>query len=143
MQYLLKKLLEEKNILLFLSALGIIRAAHEISKFRINMTWIPVWDYPFNYKNIPLDSYHFYGGLFAVLMIIGFRSKLKISNLIVNTSTGLKQIGVNRWYETILIIGFEFLFYFYCFDVFYHVIFMKFAFMQFDYLVPFLTLFTR
>ena len=143
MNWIIKKIREEKWILLFLAALSMVRAAHEISKFRWQMSWLPRWDYPFGITTPPLDSYHFFGGLFVLMLISGLRLKLRISNLIVNRKKngdyiGITEVGVNSWWQTILIICFEYLFYFYVFDWFYHVIFMKPEFVQWEYVTFFL-----
>lgn len=138
------KIKEEKYILLFLALLGVLRAAHEISKFRAQMSWLPEWDYPFGLTTPPLDSYHFFGGLFVLILIAGLRLKLRFSNIIVNNKNdkgdyiGLSRSGVNTWWQSALIICVQYLFYFYVFDWFYHVLFMKAEFMQFEYVIPLL-----
>ena len=119
----LKKLNEEKYILLWLALLGMLRAMHEIAKFRSDWSWLPQWDYPFGLTTPPLDSYHVYGGLFAIIIIAGFRLKLK------------QQI-VNPFWVTLIIIAAEYLIFFWVFTLFYHGLFMKVEFMQWDYIIP-------
>src|SRR3989304_268627 len=86
MIWIWNKIKEEKFILLFLALLSMLRAAHEISKFRIDRSWLPTWDYPFGLMNPPLDSYHFFGGLFVLILIAGLRLNLRAatSKTIVN-----------------------------------------------------------
>lgn len=137
-----KKVKEEKFILLFLTLLSMLRAAHEISKFRAQMSWLPKWDYPFGLTTPPLDSYHFFGGLFVLILITGLRLKLRVSNIIVNNKNekgdyiGITEVGVNTWWQAILIICFEYLFYFWVFDLFYHGLFMKPGYFQIEYIIP-------
>lgn len=132
---------EERKIILFLAVLGMLRAAHEISKFRINMSWLPSWDYPFGITTPPLDSYHVYGGLFVLVLIAGLRLKLRVSNIIVNTESGLKKAGVNTWWQSVIIVlGEMYLCYFWVFDLFYHGLFMKPEYYQWEYIIPFLTI---
>jgi len=122
------KIKEEKYIILFLAVLAIFRAMHEISKFRIDRSWLPSWDYPFGIKAPPLDSYHVYGGLFVLVLIAGLRLKLRIIGQSVNT-----------WWQSVLIVIVEmYLIYFWIFDWFYHVIFMKPEFMEWKYIFFFI-----
>jgi hypothetical protein len=123
--WLKKKWTEEKWVIIFLIILSMLRALHEISKFRIEWSWIPSWGYPFGIESPPFDSYHVYGGLFVLIFIAGFR-------------VSLRDEIINRWYEIIPIVLIQFGIYFYSFNWFYHVIFMKPTFMQFEYVVPFL-----
>ena len=146
------KIKEEKFILLFLALLSMLRAAHEISKFRWQMSWLPRWDYPFGLMNPPLDSYHFFGGLFVLILIAGLRLNLRAvtSKTVVNRKDkngdyiGISEIAIkkgqfkNTWWETILIIVVQYLFYFWVFDLFYHGLFMKPEFMQWGYIIPLL-----
>ena len=151
MKWIWQKIKEENWILLFLSLLGMFRAMHEISKFRIEWSWLPRWGYPFGLTSPPLDSYHVYGGLFVLILIAGFRLKLrdtmkqpfnvnrkdKKGDYIGITQVGIK-VNANRWWETILIVGVEYLLFFYVFDWFYHVIFMLPEFRQWEYVIPFM-----
>lgn len=79
-----------------------------------------------------------------MILIAGLRLKLRISNIIVNNKNdkgdfiGVTEVGVNAWWQSVLIICVEYLFYFYVFDWFYHVLFMKAEFMQFEYVIPLL-----
>ena len=118
-----QKIKEEKFILLFLALLGMLRAMHEIAKFRADWSWLPQWDYPFGLTTPPLDSYHVYGGLFAITIIAGFRLKLK-------------QEVVNPFWVALIIIAVEYLIFFWVFTLFYHGLFMKAEFMQWDYIIP-------
>jgi len=145
MKWIWQKIKEEKWILLFLSLLGMFRAMHEISKFRIEWSWLPSWGYPFGLTSPPLDSYHVYGGLFVLTLIAGLRLKLRNSNLIVNRKNalgdyiGLTQVGVNSWWQALIIVIVEmYAAYFYVFDWFYHVIFMLPEFRQWEYVIPFM-----
>lgn len=114
----------ENFVLLFLTLLGMLRAMHEISKFRWNMSWLPKWDYPFGITSPPFDSYHVYGGLFVLMIIAGFRFDL--------------QTSINKWWEAILIVIVEYVFFFWVFNLFYHGLFMKPEYMQWEYIIPFM-----
>lgn len=124
------KIKEERWILLFLAVIGMLRATHEISKFRWQWSWLPKWDYPFGITSPPFDSYHVYGGLFALAIIAGLRLKLRISDVIVNRKNekgdyiGITEVGVNRWWQAAIIIVAEYVWFFFFFTLFYHVIFM-------------------
>ncbi len=121
----------EKFVLVFLSLLAMLRALHEISKFRIDMTWIPLWGYPFGVQSPPFDSYHVYGGLFVLVFLSGLRLRL------LKKCDHIKCICIPLW-GTGIIITFEFIFYFWIFNLFYHVIFMTSEFIQWEYVIPFI-----
>ena len=123
-----QKIKEERFILLFLALLGMLRAMHEIAKFRPDWSWLPQWGYPFGITTPPLDSYHVYGGLFAITIIAGFRLKLK-------------QEVSNPFWVALIIIAVEYLIFFWVFTLFYHGLFMKVEFMQWDYIIPLFKLF--
>lgn len=122
MIYIWNKIKSEKYVLLFLTLLSAMRAMHEISKFRYNWSWLPRWDYPFGITSPPFDSYHFYGGLFILTIIAGYRLQLRKV--------------IDKWYESIVIVIVEYVFFFWVFNLFYHVIFMKAGFMQWEYVIP-------
>lgn len=124
MKRLLDIIKSEKFVLLFLALLGMLRAAHEISKFRWNMSWLPKWDYPFGITSPPFDSYHTYGGLFVLMIIAGYRLNL--------------QTAINKWWEALIIVAVEFVFFFWIFNLFYHGLFMKPEYMQWEYIIPFM-----
>lgn len=124
MNYIWNKIKSEKYVLLFLTLLSAMRATHEISKFRWNMSWLPKWDYPFGITSPPFDSYHVYGGLFILTIIAGYRLQLRKV--------------IDKWYESIVIVIVEYVFFFWVFNLFYHVIFMKAEFTQWEYVIPFM-----
>ena len=126
LKFILLKIKEEKFVLIFLSILAMIRAAHEISKFRFERTWIWIWDYPFGIKSPPFDSYHVYGGLFVLAIIAGLRMDLK------------KVVSRNNLLTASIIIVIEFIYFFWIFDVFYHVVFMLEEFKQWNYIMWFI-----
>ena len=125
-KYIWSKIVEEKFVLLFLTLLGMFRGFHEVSKFRIDMTWIWIWDYPFGIKSPPLDAYHVYGGLFSLAIIAGFRLRL------------LKNIKSNHLLIALAIIVVEFFYMFWIFDLFYHVVLMLEKYNQWEYVLWFL-----
>jgi len=137
--WILTKIKEERWILLFLALLGIIRAYWHVSWFRPNWTWLPIWDYPFGIKSPPFDTFHTVGGFFALTLIAGLRMNLRTipkGRTIINRKNnqgdyiGITEIDTgitvirNKWWENCLIIGFEFIWFFWFFTMFYHVIFM-------------------
>ena len=122
-----QKIKEERFILLFLALLGMLRAMHEIAKFRPDWSWLPQWGYPFGVTTPPLDSYHVFGGLFAITIIAGFRLKLR---------PYLRAIKQDSFLLTSIIIAVEYLIFFWVFTLFYHGLFMKAEFMQWDYIIP-------
>lgn len=124
MIYIWNKIKAERSVLLFLTLLSAIRAMHEISKFRYNWSWLPKWDYPFGITSPPFDSYHVYGGLFILTIIAGYRLQLRKV--------------IDKWYESAAIVIVEYVFFFWVFNLFYHVIFMKAEFMQWEYVIPFM-----
>jgi len=143
MNWIWTKIKEEKFILLFLVLIAMLRATHEISKFRPQRSWLPEWNYPFGITSPPLDSYHFYGGLFVLIIIAGLRLNLRVSNIIVNRKkdgdyVGIAEAGINTFWQSVLIIFVEYNFFFWMFDWFYHVIFMMPEFVQWEYVTFFL-----
>jgi hypothetical protein len=131
------KIKEERWILLFLAVLGIIRAYWHLSWFRPTWTWLPIWDYPFGIKSPPFDTFHVIGGIFAVMIIVGSRLNLrKVMKEPFNVNRkdrngdyiGVTQVGTktqaNKWWIDVLIVAFEFVWFFFFFGLFYHVIFM-------------------
>lgn len=123
MKYLLRLIKIDSVVLGFLAGLGMVRATHEIAKFRPNYSWLPQWVYPFGITSPPLDSYHVYGGLFVLVLLFGLKTTTRSQTL--------------KWYEGASLIVVEFLVYFWVFDLFYHGIFMKPEFMDWSYVVPF------
>lgn len=158
MSWIWNKIKEERYIILFLAVLAMFRAMHEISKFRIDRSWLPSWGYPFGITSPPLDSYHVFGGLFVLVLIAGLRLKLRgeysdLKRMAINRKdgkgdyVGLSEVEVERkvimpvnpFWVTILIVLVEmYAVYFWVFDWFYHVIFMKPEFMEWKYIFFFI-----
>jgi len=131
-----QKIKEEKWILLFLALIGMLRAMHEIAKFRADWSWLPQWDYPFGITTPPFDSYHVYGGLFALIIITGYRLSLRGKTTGFGVSMVIKQVPSNNLWVTAIIIALEYIWFFWVFTLFYHGLFMKPEFMQWDYVLP-------
>ena len=129
-----QKIKEERFVLLWLALLGMLRAMHEIAKFRADWSWLPQWDYPFGIMTPPLDSYHVYGGLFAITIIAGFRLQLR-------DAYRYGVLIVTPFWVALIIIAVEYLIFFWVFTLFYHGLFMKAEFMQWDYIIPLYKLF--
>jgi len=133
-----QKIKEEKFVLLWLALLGMLRAMHEISKFRPDWSWLPQWDYPFGIMIPPLDSYHVYGGLFILFVILGFRLVLRGKVTGVGEQMKIINVPTNKlWIWIIIVIVEMYGSLFFVFDLFYHGLFMKPEFMQWDYVIPF------
>lgn len=148
MQWIWNKIKAEKFVLLFLALLGMFRAMHEISKFRIDRSWLPSWGYPFGITSPPLDSYHVYGGLFVLALIAGLRMKLRDTREPYNVNrknklgdyVGITQVGMGQekfWQSALIVLIEMYAVYFYVFNWFYHVIFMLPEFREWQYVIPF------
>lgn len=111
-------------ILLIIGAL--LRACWHISKFRPQMSWIPIWDYPFGIKRPPLDAFHVYGGLFALWMIF----------VILLQPNWILFAFTDYWLLITVHLVLYWVVFFYFFSAFYHVILMKPGYRQWEYLIP-------
>lgn len=116
-------------ILLFWLIVGaLFRAVWHISMFKPKYSWIPQWDYPLNIKRPPLDSMHTYGGLFALWYIFIFLLQPHILWIpLMRPAVSVLEFTAS--------LTFYWLFFFYCFNIFYHIILIKRGYRDWNYLL--------